>query len=273
MNTLAYRHGLLIALALTAIPAALAQSGLPTSQPKRLTIIREQVKVGRGADHARNEAGWPAAFEKAKSTDYYIAITSMTGRPEAWYLVPWDSHAAEAASMKRDDKDPVLSAELSRLALRDAEFIEGVTTVQLTARPELNVGKFPDVAKIRFYEISVFQVRPGKEQIFEAVAKAYGAVCKRVAPDASYRVYSVAAGMSDPTFFVLSSVQDYADFDKMAADSAKIFSSLTAEEKAVFDKWGDAVVKSETNRFRLDPVQSFVSKEVRAGDPDFWMAK
>lgn len=41
--------------------------GIPTSQPELLTIIREEVKLGRSADHERVEAGWPAAFAKAKS--------------------------------------------------------------------------------------------------------------------------------------------------------------------------------------------------------------
>ena len=273
MKTLTISRGLLIALALTSIPYASAQNGLPTSQPKRLTIIREQVKVGHSSDHAKNEAGWPAAFEKAKSPDYYIAMTSMTGPTEAWYLSPSDSNAAEAESMKRVDKDPVLSAELDRLSLRDADFINGATTVQTIARTDLSLGKFPNAAKVRFFEVSIYSVRPGQEDKFDTVAKAYGVVRKRVAPDASYRVYSVTAGMPDPTYIVVSSVENYADFDGMMAENDKVFTSLTPEEKVVFAKWGEAVAKSETNRFRVDPLQSYVSKEVRAQDPDFWMKK
>src|SRR6185436_7635458 len=51
---------------------AIAQT-LPTSQPNMITIVREEVKLGRDADHANVEAGWPAAYEKAKSPDYYLA--------------------------------------------------------------------------------------------------------------------------------------------------------------------------------------------------------
>lgn len=273
MKNLTIPRCLLIALALTGVPYASAQNGLPTAQPKRLTIIREQVKVGLGADHAKNEAGWPVAYEKAKSPDYYIAMTSMTGPSEAWYLVPFESNAAEAASMKRDDKDPVLSAELGRLALRDAEFINGSTTIQTVARPDLSLGKFPNVAKIRFYEISFFSARQGQEEKLDLLIKTYGIVRKRVAPDSSYRIYTVSAGMPDPTYIVMSSVEDYADFDRMMAENEKVFSALTPEEKTVFNKWGEAVAKAETNRFRVDPVQSYVSKEVRAQDPEFWMPK
>ena len=273
MKKLTIPHCLLIALALTSVPFASAQNGLPTSQPKRLTIVREDVKVGRAADHARNEAGWPAAFEKAKFPDYYIAMTSLTGHSEAWYLSPFDSYAAEAASMKRSDKDPVLSAELERLSARDAEFINGVTTIQTAARPDLSLGKFPNVAKVRFFEINLFSVRQGQEEKLDALMKTYANARKRVAPDSSYRVYTVTAGMSDPTYIVISSVEDYAEFDRTMAEHMSVFTSATPAEKAAFDKWGEYVARSETNRFRVDPVQSYVSKEVRAQDPDFWMAK
>ena len=66
----------------------LQAAGLPRIQPKTpLTIIREQVKIGRSAAHSKFESEYPAAFEKAGSPDYYLALTSLTGPSEAWYLV------------------------------------------------------------------------------------------------------------------------------------------------------------------------------------------
>lgn len=260
-------------LVLCAAHLAFGQTGLPTTQPKLLTIVREEVKPGRAADHAHHEAGWPAAFEKAKSTDYYLAMTSLTGSPEAWYVAPQESHATIAASMKREDKDPVLSAELTRLGARDAEFIKNVTIIQAAGRPDLSFGKFPDVAKARFFEIITFTVRTGHVEKFEAIAKIYGNIRKRVAPDSSYRTYQVIAGMPAPTYFIFISVDDYAKFDQTTADHLKTITGMNPQEKAEFDKWGDFMVKEETQRFRLDPKQSYVSKEARAADPEFWSPK
>jgi hypothetical protein len=274
MKKLMIPRGLLIALALICVPFATAQSnGLPAAQPKRLTIIREQVKVGHEAGHAKHEAGWPAALEKAKSPDYYIALTSMTGATEAWYLIPSDSNAAEAASMKRDAKDKVLSTELDRLALGDADYITSSTHIQTVARTDLSLGKFPNVAKARFFEIMFFSVKQGQDEKMDALFKTYAAVRKRVSPEASYRVYNVSAGMPDPTYVVITSVEDYGEFDRTEAEHMKVFQSATPEESAILAKWGEAVDRSVVNRFRVDPVQSYVSKEVRASDPEFWNAK
>ena len=254
-------------------PFVSGQSGLPTTQPKMLTIVREYLKPGMAADHAKHEAGWPTAYEKAKSPDYYIALSAMTGAPQVWYVVPTESHATLAETMKREDKESVLSAELARLSRRDAEFISGVSVVQAVGRPELSLGNFPEVAKSRFYEVIMFSVRSGQTEAFEKISKTYGKARKRVSPEASYRTYSVIAGMAAPTYLVFISVDDYAKFDQLAAENMKVFANATPEEKAEFDKWRDVVVREENNRFRLDPVQSYVPKEAREQDREFWMPK
>jgi len=57
----------LSAAGLGCISTAPAQ-GLPKTQPKLLIITREEVKIGRNEEHSKHEAGFPAAYEKAKST-------------------------------------------------------------------------------------------------------------------------------------------------------------------------------------------------------------
>jgi hypothetical protein len=262
----------LLALLCSGAGAAVAQAqGLPTSQPSLVTIVREEVKVGRAAEHARIEAGWPAAYERAKSPDYYLAMVSMTGPSEAWYISPYASHAAIGESMKREGADAALTAELARLARADAEVLNGLRTIQAVARPDLSMGAFPDLARQRFWEITTFRVRPGHRAEFDAAAKAYISAAQRSAPGTTFRTYEVIAGMLTPTFIVFSSVESYALFDQMMANGAQTMQGATADERAVLQKFStDGMINEETNRFRLDPKQSYVSRETRATDPAFW---
>lgn len=261
---------LLTALALSCVPIAFAQTGLPTTQPKRLTIIREKVKPGANAAHARHEAGWPAAFAKANSPDYYLALTSMTGPNEAWFLIPSESFAAEAASMKRFENNAELSAELDRLSREDAEHITDLTTLQANGRPDLSLGKFPDIGKARFFEVSMFTVRIGQEDKMEKLLKTYAKVRQRVSPEASYRFYTVQAGMAGSVYIAMQSVADYGEFDRINTEHQKVFEVATPEEQADFAKWAEAVSRAETNYFRLDPKMSYVGKDTKAADPEFW---
>ncbi len=262
-----------LGLACAAAGNAEAQA-LPTSQPKFLHIVREQVKIGRNADHAKFEAGWPAAYEKAKFTDYYLALVAITGTREAWYVTPLQSQAAFGEMRKREQSDPQLSAELERLSKGDAEYLADHRTIQAAARPDLSHGAYPDLAKMRFWEISLFRVRPGHEAGFAAVAKAYAGVAKRSAPRAAWRVYEVLAGLPSPTYIVFSSVESFGEFDRVLADGEAMMKGFTAEDGVLLQKFSaEGLINSETNRFELDPVQSYVAKETRAQDPAFWMPK
>ena len=273
MNRIVLRLGVLSAAGLGSINTAVAQ-GLPKTQPKLLTIMCEEVKAGRNAEHSKYEAGWPAAFEKAKSPDYYLALTSLTGPNEAWYLIPSESHAAMAESMKREDKDAALSAKLGKLARGDAKYIKGSRAMQALAHPELSVGAFPDLNKARFLEVTVFRLRPGHETQFQEAAKTYAAVCKRADAKISYRVFGLIAGMPGPAFLIFSSVEDYAEFDQMLAADMATWKEATPEEKSLIEKAGaEAIISSESNRFRVDPRQSYVPKETREADREFWMPK
>lgn len=261
----------LLALSFAGAAAAAAQVGLPTSQPSLITIIREEIKVGHQAEHARLEAGWPVAFGRVNSPDYYLAMASMTGLPEVWYIVPASSHAQLDQQNRRYDSDAATTAELERLSRADAEHINSARTIHLAARPDLSMGSYPDLARQRYWEITIFRARPGHEAEFDAAAKAYISAAQRNAPNTSFRTYQVIAGMPGPTYFIFSSVANFADFDTMMAEGMKTMTGANAQEQAALLKFStDGMLSGETNRYRLDPRQSYVSRETRATDPAFW---
>ena len=96
----------------------------------------------------------------------------------------------------------------------------------------------------------------------------------RVAPKLGFRVYEVIAGMPGPTYLIISTVEDYAQFDETTAADLASVKGMTADESAARLKFQtEGVLSTEMNRYRLDPKQSYVSKETRAKDPAFWSAK
>jgi len=263
----------LLALVAGSAATALAQ-GMPTTQPKFLNIFREQIKPGRSAEHAKWEGGWPAAYEKAKSPYNYIALQSITGPSEVWYVVPLANQAAYGEMMATEDKDPALAAELERLNKGDAEFRAEETALQAVAMPELSLGAFPAIGKMRYYEITTFRIRPGHNDAWVAATKAYMAASARSAPNASWRTYDVVAGAPGGTYLIFSSLGSFAEFDKMMAEGEATWKGMTAEEGATLGKFmKESVINVSTNRYRLDPGQSYVNAETKAMDPAFWNPK
>lgn len=261
----------LVLSVLLLVPSGLLAQSLPTSQPPLLRVIREDVKVGHGAAHTLTEAGWPAAFAKAKSPDYYLAWMSMTN-DEVWFTIPAVSYAAMGESLARE-AEPAMAAELDRLSKADGEHVNSVRTLELRARPDLSHGGYPNMATQRFLVVTAFRMRPGSEQAFAKVAQSYAAASTRAGRKASFRVYTVEAGMPGPTFLVFSTVASFAEFDTMLADGDATMKAMSPEDAPMVREYQQGLINSETWRFRLNPKMSYVSDEVRKTDPAFWMAK
>jgi hypothetical protein len=247
-----------------------AQQALPTSQPGLIEIHIEDIKFGHGADHETNEANWVAAFERAKFPASFIALESITGRQQVWFTAAYESHAAIGNSMKAVTENKALAADVARFEKIDAEHVESMRIVQGRARPDLSHGTFPDISTQRFWEISVFRMRPGFEGQFAAAAKAYGAAAGRSAPKSSYRVYEVIAGMPAPTFIIFGSTAAFAEFDAALKEGDAIMGAMNAQEQEAMGKAVPGMLSVETQRFRLNPKMSYVPAEVKAKDPKFW---
>jgi len=263
------------ALALVAAGgAALVAQSLPTTQPKLLTINRERIKTGHDAAHVKTEAGWPALYAQAKSPDYYLALVSMTGPAEVWFMTPRDSYTGWGKSMERDEANSQLTADLDRLWATDAEHLDGSDAFEAAARPDLSHGSYPDLSRTRFWRITIMRVRPGHEKAFADMVALYKTVASRVAPNLAWRIYAVTAGMPGPTYILFSSVQAFGQFDAMTADYNAIIKGATPQEAAAFQKFAaDDLVSSTGNRYRLDPTMSYVSDETKKTDPAFWNKK
>jgi len=253
------------------VPAGALAQGLPTTQPPFLRIIREDVKPGHVADHTITESGWPAAFAKAKWPDSYLAWESMTNN-EVWFTIPHASYAAMGESLARE-ADPAIAPELARLSKADGEHLNSIRTIELRARPELSHGAYPNLAGQRFWEVTIFRLRPGSEEAWTKAVNSYKAAAGRAGRKMSFRVYEVVAGMPSPTYFVFSSAAKFGDFDTMIADGEATMKAMTPEDAPIGKEFNQGLINTETFRFRLSPEMSYVSDEVRASDPGFWKPK
>ncbi len=265
---------LLTAAALLAGGGAMVAQSLPTTQPKLVQIYRERIKPGHSAAHKATEAGWPRAFALAKSPDYYLALESMTGAPEVWFVGPRESYSAWGKAMERDEANSTLSATLDRLSAADGAHLEGMDIIEAVAAPELGHGAFPDLNKQRFWNTTIWRIRPGHDANFIATHAAYVKIATKTAPNASWRTYRVTGGMPAGTYITFSSVASFGQFDRNMAESDAAGKAMTPQDQAMFSKFfTESVISQTSNKYRLDAGMSYVSPETRASDPAFWNKK
>jgi hypothetical protein len=142
--------------------------------PKLLRIFREDIKEGRDTAHEKTEAKFAQAQARIKYPANSLALVSMTGTRQAWFLESQESFASIAAAEAFFEKQP-FKAEVETIDGLDAESHVGSRSWVAAYRPDMSyhaqqlVERLP---KARYFNVIVVRIRPGTDLEFTELAKA-----------------------------------------------------------------------------------------------------
>ena len=258
-------------LLLTIVSAAplVAQTAMP-GPPPVLWIQRELVKPGKGSAHNDWEAGWPTAFGKANWPTTYLAMNAISGTNEAWFLIGYPTFDAMEKDLANMDANASLTAELKRLGAGESDYVENTRGVLARYIPSLSYKPIVDIAKMRYFEVLTYAMKPGHEGDFAKAAALYRDGYTKAALDNHWAIYSVVSGLPSGTFLVFIPLRSLSLFDKsMSADEA-MSRALGPEQMNALNKLVlDGVATYQSQIFAFNPKMSYVNKEMKAADP-FW---
>jgi hypothetical protein len=259
---------------LVTLPLCAAESSGPPPPPKVLQIYREEVKVGKGPAHVNVEKGFVAAAARAKWPTHYLAMTAVTGPGEAWFLTGYPSFAAWEKDREEADKNTAFTAEIERLVEKDGELLSNGRSLVATLREDLGAGGPVDIARMRYFRLITFRVRPGHETDFQDAVKIVRAAYEKAKVDVPWAVYQITGGMPGPTFMVFIPMKSMAEIDASIARAGTIREAEGPEnEKALTKLASEGYASVEQNVFAFSPAMSYPSKEFVARDPEFWTPK
>ncbi|HEV8613235.1 MAG TPA: hypothetical protein VGQ73_06970, partial [Gemmatimonadales bacterium] len=128
--------------------------------PAFMQIFREREKFGHGAAHRQTEAAWPRAFARAKIPNNYLALTTMFGSSQVWFVEGHNSIAELEAANKAIAASPGLSAELDRYSAADAANVDNADALLARFLPEASNPGPLKIGEMHAWEITIFRVRP-----------------------------------------------------------------------------------------------------------------
>lgn len=268
-----------ISLFLAGAAHALAQAtpSTPGGPPKVLQIFREEVRVGKGAAHEKFEAeGFVQTFAKANWPTHYLAMTTISGPSEAWFLTPYDSFEAWEKDRQATEKAPGLLGQLDRLGEKDAEFITNGRSIVAILRPELSYRREGvNIFTMRYVAVTTYSVRPGHNADFEESRKIVNEAHEKANVDEHWSMYQVISGMPGGTFLYFAPFKSLKEEDAVPEKHGKAYQDALGDEgrKKLRELSSASILNSETMLFTFSPKMSYVSKEAIAADPDFWAPK
>lgn len=257
--------------------AAVAQAQAPAPPPKVIRIFEENVKVGKDAAHQKVESNWTKAFANAKWPGQTLAMKTIAGPPQAWFVEPHESMASIDKLEHDTEKMTALTAQTDLLAAQDGELLTGVRRMIATYREDLSylpANGLP-VPKLRYFDVEIFTVRPGHNAEFVESRQLTKAAHEKAKMPDPMVYYAVAAGAPNGTFIRFRGLQSLADEDRYeSAHSAKNYQdAVSASTKRIDELISSSVVNIQHLIYQFDPKMSYMPKEFTSVDPDFWTPK
>jgi hypothetical protein len=245
-----------------------------TPPPKVLTIFREFVKPGKGgALHEKSESAFVQAMTRAKWPTHYFAASSITGKPRVLFLTGYESFEAWEKDVQATQKNATLSAALDRAGVADGDLLSDSDSTALVYSDEYSLRSSVDIAHMRYFEISLYRVRPGHDEDWNTIVKMVKAAYDKI-PDVHWATYHAQYGQEGNTYVVFTALKSAAEIDQGFAQDKQFMTNMGEDGmKKLNELFGASVDSSQEQLFAINPRMSYVADEWIKADPDFWKAK
>ncbi len=244
----------LIVLAITIQPLAAQDPPAPI-----IYVYREQIKPGKIAFYTQIEEAAARFCAKANCPNPYLAITSLTGPNEAWWINGFDSIDAMEKVWHEYGANQEISQELDRVAEKKSDLAFAASMSMARFREDLS---FPSTQlSPHFFSISVVHVRPGHVANFEKMRQSLRNV-QRNSIGHPLWVYQVTSGTEDTTFLVMIPGRTMQEIQATPVPDDH-FPNLG-------DLIRDAIASSETRLYAVSPSMSMPAPSWVEADPEFW---
>ena len=257
-------------------PAITFAQAAPPMVNNVLSIYRESVKVGKGAAHDTQEAAWARAMAAVKGADRFVALASLTGPNEMWYVSAYPTWADYEKAIDNGNADPAIAAINKQYRPGEAEFLSDSRGMTLRPRTELSFGGPADLPQMRYLSVTRVSVRPGHAGEYEEARKMVKAAHEKAKLTDRYTIYEVTAGAAATTFYQFVARKTLAELDSAGTIHGAAYTEALGGELGqakVAALTASAVISQETDHFEFTPSQSVPLDAWVTANPGFWKPK
>ncbi len=238
-----------------------------------LVIYKEDVKAGRVPAHNDLEANFAREYAKMPGARHYLAMTSISGPNEAWFLQPYASLEEVQSEYQANDKAPTaIKTELRKIGGGELEDLTNQVAITTLYRDDLSYNvDMSNLPKCRYVEVITFRIRPGRENEFIEATNLTKSAFQKANLPTGWATYQVFAGAPGGTYYVFRALDSLTKADPTNREMMQTFNQALGDEgqKRMMQLTSDAIAMRETNFYAFDPKSSFAPPEFAAAD-SFW---
>ncbi len=245
----------------------------PNGPAPILVTVREMLKPGEEAAHARLEAEYAAVLDAGRGSQYYLGMGAITGAPQTVFLSGYSS--LEEMSEVHDDDETLMGEKLDSLDMDHSGTLSGMDTAIWRLRPELSNPGTVNLARMRFIELIHIHVKLGHSTEFAEVTRHIKEGWMKADPDFHYSIYRQIFGSArDDSYLIVIAMKSLADLDKHHSMAAEYQKGLGEDvHKKMLEVESADYNSTESNLFVFNPSMSRLPESWTKDDLEFWKPK
>jgi len=250
---------------------ASAGASLAAAPPKFLLITQIEVRPGRGPELSQLEAARSNALAIAKWPTVSIAMKSVTGLTEIWYLTGYDSLEKYDRDQEAVQHNPGLKTEMDQFETRERDLVLSKRDILLVYHDDISYRPDFDWAQFRCLDAIRIHLRQGHHAEYLENRKITVDAHKKGGIDEHLLVYTVVSGAPSASYLVLralKSIHQIEVLNEQHDHGGEIFAA--GEEARMISLFAASVESEEEEDFCADPSMSYVTKSWAKMNPDFW---
>jgi hypothetical protein len=252
-----------------------AAPGMGGTPPPFIRIYREEVRPGKGAAHSANEAAWAAAFNKNQTPERWLALTTIAGPSEAWFVSPQQSWEAMQREDDAMEANPAIMADADKYSALDGELLSRTSTMIAAYRPNISFQSGVMLPQMRYMAVDMVRVKPGRVREFVESWREVVAAHEKAKMNEHWAVFQVVAGYPDGTFLFMYPMKSLAEIDQSGPmHTGEAYRDAVGESGRIRmnEVTMNAVEMSQRLIFSMNPKMSLLPKEWTDADP-YWAPK
>lgn len=250
--------------------------GNESGPPKYLYLNNVELKAGHEAEFVKLESEENDAMRAAKIPAHHFGMWSITGNSNrVLFFSGYESYAEMQKVHSEIFGNPTVAAVMDKNNAAEGMFTQATHGSVYEYQKELSLNPPADLEAIRFMMMERFDVKRGKEEAFEQLAKEYKKAYETALPEANWAMFEKAFGEgSVTTYLLVIPLKSLGDVDAMNA-SGKTFAEKNGKSlMTLLQSQESSIVKeSETDLFAMGAKISYVPDKWMTDSPDYWGKK
>jgi hypothetical protein len=253
---------------------AMASQDQPTPPPKVLIIDREMVKFGRSAAHEKNEAAYVQAAMAGKDPTRYLAVTSISGPGEAWFLVGFDSFDAVEKAHKYFEGHAALQAKYDQIMEADAQFVNDGNSLVCYLNDKMSYHAAVNIPTMRYFDVETIRYREGHDAEWDELGKLIADTLDKAHLDMHFAFYDVVYGAQTGTVLIFTPHKSLGELDSVFShDEPAFMDALGPNGKRFQELLANTIISDVTNVYAFNPKMSYPPDAFITADPAYWKPK